>query len=59
MAATIDQSKCTACGACVETCPVEAIAQKPENGDKACVDESTCVDCGACVDSCPVSAISL
>ncbi|MFO8126990.1 MAG: 4Fe-4S binding protein [Yoonia sp.] len=48
-------STCTACGACVDICPVDAIKIE----DKAVVDEDTCIDCGTCVDECPVEAISL
>jgi NAD-dependent dihydropyrimidine dehydrogenase PreA subunit len=55
MAVTIDEEKCTACGTCVEACPVEALKI---NG-KCKVDEETCIDCGACVDECPEEAISL
>jgi NAD-dependent dihydropyrimidine dehydrogenase PreA subunit len=55
MAAVVDQDKCTACGSCVEVCPVEAIVMD----EKAKVDADKCVDCGACVDECPVEAISL
>ena len=46
--------KCTACGTCVETCPVEAISE----GDPIyTIDQETCVDCGQCVDACPAEAI--
>jgi len=56
MAVTIDKGKCTGCGTCVDTCPVEAL--KLEN-DKAVVDADTCIDCGTCVDDCPEGAITL
>jgi len=55
MAVTIDKEKCTACGSCVDACPVGAIKME----DKATVDEEVCIDCGTCVDECPVEAISL
>lgn len=45
--------ECIACGACVDTCPVNAIV---EAGDKYKITEE-CTECGACADSCPVSAI--
>ena len=51
--ATVDQSVCVGCEACVGVCPVSAIAV--EDG-KAHVDADTCVECGACVATCPVSA---
>ena len=53
--ATVDQSVCVGCAACVGVCPVSAIAV--EDG-KAHVDADTCVECGACVATCPVSAIA-
>jgi NAD-dependent dihydropyrimidine dehydrogenase PreA subunit len=55
MAAKIDSSKCTGCGACVEVCPVDAI--KLDNGKALVGDE--CVECGACVNECPNGAIEV
>jgi NAD-dependent dihydropyrimidine dehydrogenase PreA subunit len=50
----VDVTRCTGCGACVEVCPVEAIALV--NG-KARVDEELCTGCGACADACPEGVI--
>ena len=47
--------ECINCGACDDSCPVNAIS---EAGDKRTIAADTCIDCGACVDTCPVSAIS-
>lgn len=44
---------CIACGTCVDTCPVSAIAAA---GDKYAINND-CTECRACVDCCPVSAI--
>lgn len=55
MVVNVDKEKCTGCGTCEETCPVEAIKVK----EKAEVDEETCIDCGTCVDECPEEALSL
>ena len=43
---------CIACGACIDECPVNAIAE----GDIYVVDADTCIDCGACAGACPVDA---
>lgn len=56
MPAKVDKNSCTGCGACVDTCPVEAISMQD---GKAQVDADTCVDCGACVGECPVEAITM
>jgi ferredoxin len=53
--AHVISNDCTNCGACVDVCPVNAIAPA---GDKHSIDEATCIDCGACIDACPVGAIS-
>ena len=45
--------ECVACGACVEACPVEAIA---EADGKYEIDADKCISCGACADTCPVGA---
>jgi len=44
---------CTACGTCLDECPVEAIKE----GDIYTIDAEECTDCGACADTCPVEAI--
>lgn len=56
MSAKVDPGKCTGCEACVDACPVDAIAMKD---GKAVVSEDDCVDCGACVSECPVEAIAM
>jgi ferredoxin len=44
---------CTACGSCIDECPVDAISE----GDIYKIDPDVCTDCGACADVCPVEAI--
>lgn len=44
---------CTACGTCIDECPVEAISE----GDIYVIDPDICTDCGSCADVCPVEAI--
>ena len=46
---------CISCGACCDTCPVEAIS---EGDGKFVIDADACLDCGSCADGCPVNAIS-
>lgn len=50
-----DQSLCTSCGICKDTCTFNAIefAQTPQ------IDLAACRLCGACVKVCPVSALTL
>ena len=45
--------ECTACGSCVDECPVECIKE----GDIYVIDPEECTDCGACVDVCPAECI--
>ncbi|HAR97589.1 MAG TPA: 4Fe-4S ferredoxin [Syntrophus sp. (in: bacteria)] len=55
--ADVDAGSCTACGLCIEVCPVEAIS---ENGaDAVTVDPALCIGCGLCAFECPVAAIGL
>ena len=44
----VDESRCTACGACLRLCPM----------DIRRVGDRECVHCGSCIDLCPAKAIS-
>lgn len=44
---------CTACGTCIDECPVGAISP----GDIYVINPDECIDCGACAAVCPVGAI--
>ena len=44
---------CTACGTCIDECPVEAISE----GEIYKIDPDVCTDCGSCAEVCPVEAI--
>jgi len=44
---------CTACGTCIDECPVEAISE----GEIYVINPDLCTDCGSCADVCPVEAI--
>jgi precorrin-8X/cobalt-precorrin-8 methylmutase len=45
---------CTACGACLATCPEQALVAAPR---RPAVVDSLCTDCLACLEVCPVDAI--
>ncbi len=49
----LDDEKCMRCGACVGTCPVNAIFLKEFTLDIS--DE--CIECELCVKACPVHAL--
>jgi len=51
----VNQEICTGCGACITSCPVEAISMNDEN--KAEINQEACTQCGACIASCPMGAI--
>ena len=46
-------SKCTACGLCLDACPVEVISE----GDVYRIDGGHCLECGRCAEVCPEDAI--
>jgi ferredoxin len=48
------EAACTACGACLVTCPTGALVAAPF---RPVVSEPECVDCLACIEVCPVDAI--
>ena len=54
--AEVDQSKCTACGACEDVCAFDAV--KLSDGIVV-INEGDCEGCGACVTSCPEKALTL
>ena len=45
---------CTACGACLITCPERALVAAPR---RPAVIDRLCTDCLACLEVCPVDAI--
>lgn len=51
-----DPDLCTACGTCVEHCPVSALSME---GDLPQVDPDTCITCFCCQEMCPEKAIAL
>ena len=51
-----DPDKCTACGICVEQCPVHALAFQ---GAIPVVDAAVCIACYCCQEMCPEKAMTL
>ena len=70
----VDEERCTACGACVKTCPRRVIELRPKgpknrrmvvmcvNRDKGAVAnkvcKASCIGCGKCVKTCPRPSLS-
>lgn len=52
--AHVISEECTACGTCIDECPVEAISE----GDIYKIGPELYTDCSACIDVCAVEAIS-
>jgi NAD-dependent dihydropyrimidine dehydrogenase PreA subunit len=70
--AVVDAETCTACGACIKRCPVNAIAEGPKRlptgplcaavelePGKSEVIRDKCFGCAVCVTGCPVDAIEM
>jgi dihydroorotate dehydrogenase (fumarate) len=53
--ATIDETRCTACGRCRQACIYEAVA----GDEKYTVLPDRCSGCGLCVEICPVNCMAL
>lgn len=53
--ASVKQDDCTACGICVDVCPMKAI----EVGEAARIDIERCIGCGLCVSTCADGALSM
>lgn len=55
MKTVVIDTRCTACGMCIATCPERALLPAP--GRPAVVD-ALCTTCMACIEICPVDAIA-
>ena len=52
----IDTDECTACGSCVDACPMGVLEIEDEVAKV--VDEESCIGCSECLDTCPTGAIT-
>ena len=55
--ASIDKTRCVACGVCENTYPLGAV--KVRRGCYAAVEAERCVGCGKCAKLCPVGCIEV
>jgi NAD-dependent dihydropyrimidine dehydrogenase PreA subunit len=53
----VDQEKCTACGECVEICPVDVYEMQDEKSVPVNAEE--CIGCESCVEVCEQGAITV
>ncbi len=53
----VDETKCTGCGTCVETCPYSALRKNEEGITEVIV--AACKGCGCCGATCPEGAITM
>lgn len=54
----IDSAQCVRCGGCVAACPIDVLAQEPDQPPFAAYPDE-CWYCGCCVMECPSGAIQL
>lgn len=57
MKIVVENDKCTGCGTCVDTCPVEVY--ELSNGKAVPVNLEDCLVCRACEVQCPENAIQV
>jgi Fe-S-cluster-containing hydrogenase component 2 len=51
---SVNEERCTLCGACLEACPWEAISLTK---GKLCIDQDLCRGCAVCLPACPFEAL--
>jgi NADH-quinone oxidoreductase subunit F len=52
---SIDQKKCTGCGACLRACPQGAVSGSKKKPHKINIEK--CIKCGACFEVCVFDAV--
>ncbi len=67
---TVDRHRCTACGKCERSCPVQAISLVPRGARQSDADQGAppltcdvdlarCLGCGVCVGACPQGSLTM
>jgi formate hydrogenlyase subunit 6/NADH:ubiquinone oxidoreductase subunit I len=51
-----DGQRCTACGVCVDICPMDVFAM---DDGSVTLDRARCIGCGLCVMNCPEGAVHM
>ncbi len=59
MIESIDQTKCTGCGICVETCPIDTLRMDAGTGKAFIAYPEECMTCFVCEMNCPAGAVSV
>ncbi len=55
---TLNEERCTHCGACITICPPEAFEHEPQTRRVKFINEK-CVACGLCIKACPPRAMEV
>ena len=59
MIAKIDDTKCTGCGICVESCALDTLRLDPDTGKAYIAYPDDCMTCFTCELRCPENAIDV
>jgi len=54
---SLDQDRCTACGTCIEVCPMEVFSK--EDKKISVKKEKECIACKCCQVQCPAQCIDI
>jgi len=54
---SLDASRCTGCGSCIDICPHAVFVL--EGGKASVAGRGRCMECGACARNCPAGALSV
>ncbi len=58
MAIKVNHDSCIVCGACIDSCPTNALSLAEGAEPRLLVDEPLCAECSACIPTCSVEALA-